>query len=72
MWTAGLSLPRPHRTVMRLFDHCKCGPKTFHNFTLKKKAERFRSTFETTYEDYVGTCSTSASKDDDPLVSVYK
>ena len=40
--------------------------------SIKKKVNRFRSTFGTTYKDYVETCSTSASEDDDPLVSAYK
>eukprot|EP00268_Persea_americana_P001818 TRINITY_DN10547_c1_g1_i3.p1 TRINITY_DN10547_c1_g1~~TRINITY_DN10547_c1_g1_i3.p1 ORF type:complete len:143 (+),score=4.87 TRINITY_DN10547_c1_g1_i3:242-670(+) len=36
---------------------------------IKKKVDRFRSTFGTTYEDYVETCSTSASEDDDMMVT---
>ena len=38
--------------------------------SIKKMVERFRSTFGTTYKDYVETCSTSTSEDDNPLVSI--
>ena len=38
--------------------------------SIKKKVDRFRYTFGTTYEDYVETCSIAASEDDDLLVSI--
>ena len=60
--------------IVRSCDRSIVANVDLNNFitSIKKKVDRFRSTFGTTYEDYIETCSTSASEDDDPLVSVYK